>query len=50
MAFPKRKKQADQFRAKVADDACPVCGASGDEPCKTKSGKDTADHKARPPA
>lgn len=30
-----------------AQTACPVCGASGDEECRTPSGKPTERHKAR---
>lgn len=28
-------------------DACPTCGATGDDPCKTASGAETSPHAAR---
>lgn len=29
-------------------DACPTCGASGDDPCVTSGGNETAPHANRP--
>jgi len=51
-AFMKRRQRSrqagDAAPTTNPDSACPTCGATGDDPCRTKAGVATTDHKRRP--